>query len=107
MFAPNPNQQPTPLSKRILYFLMVVAFYVAPLFLLIFGGLFLLFDSDLTPSPYGGNPVYKIDYEFCLEIRPAEELKVLTVSAQSKHHLRKFSFQDCKIKSHLMLSVHY
>ena len=75
MYAPNPDQQPTPLSKRILYVLMVVAFYVAPLFLLIFGGLFLLFDSDLPPSPYGGNPVYKIDYEFCLEIRPAEELK--------------------------------
>ena len=69
------NPHPTSLSERIRYFLMAVIFLVAPLFLLMFGGLFLLFDSDLPPSPYGSNPVYKIDYEFFLEIRPAEELR--------------------------------
>ena len=75
MCVPYRNPHPTPLNERLRYLLMVVIFLVTPLFLLIFGGLFMLFDSDLPPSPYGSNPVYKIDYEFCLEIRPAEELK--------------------------------
>ena len=78
MYIPEPNQQPTPLRERLRYFLLVMLIFppAATFMIFLFGTLFIIFsDGDFPPSRYGSDPVYRIDYEFCLEIRPAEELK--------------------------------
>ena len=78
MYAPEPNQYPTPLNERLRYFLLVMLIFppAATFMALVLGVFFIIFsDSDFPPSPYGGDPVYRIDYEFCLEIRPKEELE--------------------------------
>ena len=78
MSVPKPNQQPTPLKERLRYFLLVILIFppAATFTALVLGAFFIIFsDSDFPPSPYGGDPVYRIDYEFCLEIRQQEELE--------------------------------
>ena len=78
MQVPEPNRQPTPLKERLRYFLLVLLMFppAATFMLLLVGALMVIFsDRDFPPSRYGSDPVYGIDYEFCLEIRPKEEVE--------------------------------
>ena len=78
MYIPEPNQYPIPLKERLRYFLLVMLIFplAATFMALVLGVFFIIFsDRDFPPSPHGGDPVYRIDYEFCLEIRPKDELE--------------------------------
>jgi hypothetical protein len=78
MYVPEPNQQPTPLKERLRYFMLVMLILppAATFVVLVLGAFIIIFsDKDFPPSRYGSDPVYRIDYEFCLEIRPKEELE--------------------------------
>ena len=78
MHIPDPNQRQTPLKERLRYFLVVMLMFpqAATFMALVLGTFSIIFlDSGFPPSPYGGDPVYRIDYEFCFEIRPKEELE--------------------------------